>query len=861
MAESFSDDSCRLCGLPAGRANISLHIAGETVRFCCLGCMYVFQILHNSPEGLPEDCRDTDLYRACVASGLIPSDSRPEADPEPARPPGGPGSRSGGMDAIRDGLSKELSVRIEGMWCTACSWLIEQIVRKLDGVVCASIFFFSDIARITYMPHRTDPRTIIEAISRLGYRAAPVDAGPESAGSGRLAVRLGISAILSINIMMISFALYYGFFEDIGRDGAAFFSYPLWAMATPVVFYGGWPILRKAFWGLRHFVPTMDLLIAAGALSAYLYSVFAMLRGSLHVYFDTASMLMTLVLLGKFIELRAREKISAGITTLFHAVESKVRIVSRGKEVWTASEEVRPGDSVVVFPGERVPVDGRIVSGSAVLDESIVTGESRPAAKATGAQVPAGALFLGGDARFEAMRPGNESSLSQMVSLIQEALAAKNGLELFADRLMRMLVPLVLLTAAGVTGFLLLASAGPEEAIFRGLTVLVITCPCALGIATPLSRVAAISRARESGILIRNASALERAGELGAFVFDKTGTLTEGKYTLREIIVPDGDETEALRRIASAEAKSDHFLAGEIVRAARARNIELHEALSFEPLAGLGITALFEDGEVVAGNRPLMARFGLSLPPELEKKAGEAEASGMTSVYFAWSGAIRGLLIFGDKVRPGAAEAVSRLKSDGLEVWIVSGDSEATTRAVAKELGIENCAGQAIPADKAGIIKGLQARGIRVAMAGDGINDAAALAQSDIGISVGTGANLVRECSDAAVFGEDPVRIAETIGLARFSSKIARQNLFFAFFYNVVGIPLAIAGALTPLIAASAMFASSATVICNTLRITGFRRTGPNLSAMSPSLPPALPSAPAGGLDKPRSRSNQFQPG
>ena len=320
------------------------------------------------------------------------------------------------------------------MWCVACSWLIEHLVRKMDGVLSAGIFFFSDIARIRYMPHLVQPETIMESISRLGYRASPVESPPDSGQSRDLVVRLGVSAILSMNIMMISFALWAGFFEQIGREGAALFSYTLWVIASPVVFYAGWPILRKAFWSIRHLSATMDTLIAAGVLSAYFYSVVATLRGSLHVYFDTASMLVTLVLLGRFIEIRAKEKISGTITALFHAASGKARISKDGREIWTASDKVSRGDLFLVFPGERLPVDGRILSGEAVLDESVITGESRPVKKGPGADVSAGSLVLNGDAKFEADRAGGESSLNQMITLIQEALSTKNRFELFADR-------------------------------------------------------------------------------------------------------------------------------------------------------------------------------------------------------------------------------------------------------------------------------------------------------------------------------------------------------------------------------------------------------------------------------------------
>ncbi len=556
----LSDKTCHLCGLPAGSSNISQPVAGRTVHFCCLGCMYVFQILYNSPGGITDDYRNTEIYRACVSAGLIPSGqaedkNTPLSRPDPVgstspgqhldRPPpkaAGLSPAAGPTAAlIEKGLSQELSIRIEGMWCVACSWLIEHLVRKMDGVLSAGIFFFSDIARIRYMPHLVQPKTIMESISRLGYRVSSVESPPDSGQSRNLIVRLGISAILSMNIMMISFALWAGFFEQIGREGAALFSYTLWVIASPVVFYAGWPILCKAFWSIRHLSATMDTLIAAGVLSAYFYSVAATLRGSLHVYFDTASMLVTLVLLGRFIEIRAKEKISGTITTLFHATSGKARTSKDGKEIWTASDKVSRGDLFLVFPGERLPVDGRILSGEAVLDESVITGESRPVTKRPGDDVSAGSLVLNGEAKFQAVRAGGESSLSQLITLIQEALSTKNRSELFADRLMRVLVPAVLALSVCILIFLLASSAPLGEAILRALTVLVITCPCALGIATPLARVAAIARARASGILIRNPAALERADRLDVMIFDKTGTLTEGSYILRETVTLDSN--------------------------------------------------------------------------------------------------------------------------------------------------------------------------------------------------------------------------------------------------------------------------------------------------------------------------------
>jgi cation transport ATPase len=848
--------------------------------------MYVFQILYNSPGGVPDDYRNTELYRACVSAGLIPSGPKLADGQPPVTPKADPRPTARAPD-IEEGLSQELTIRIEGMWCVACSWLIEHLLRKMDGVLNANILFFSDMARIRYMPHLIEPKTIMEGISRLGYRASPVESPAESGQSRKLVVRLGISAILSMNIMMISFALWAGFFGQIGQEGAALFSYTLWVIATPVILYGGWPILRGAFWSIRHRTPTMDTLIGTGVLAAYFCSVVATLRGSLHVYFDTASMLVTLVLLGRFIELRATEKISGAITALFHAARGKVRILRDGRQIWTASDQVLKGDVFQVFPGERVPVDGRILSGKAVMDESILTGETRPVRKSPGADVHAGSLLLGGEATFEADRSGSESSLNQLITLIQKALSTKNRFELLADRILRVAVPGVLGLSAFIFVFLLCFSTPASEALLRAITVLVITCPCALGIAVPLARVAAIARARASGILIRNPAALERADRVDVMVLDKTGTLTEGSLILRQTVVPitglglrvasystrnlrsgagqssyevtpsgtrhsrpetcdpegrpetrnlkpetpnpeRSEADEALRRVASAEVKSDHFVAREIVKAARLRSMELEEVLSFEAREGLGIIALTLSGEVIAGSRQLMLNCGLEFSDELRDRARDLESVGSTIVFFAWEGEVRGFFVLGDRLRDNAPELVSRLHAEGIQVWVVSGDSEETTRNIALQAGADNFAGQRLPQDKVRIIEDLQARGKQVAMAGDGMNDAAALARSDVGITLGAAANLIRECSDAAVLGEDLTKIAELLELSRFAFRVTRQNLFFSFFYNLLGIPLAACGLLNPLLAAFAMFASSVTVICNTSRISGF--TQKNLS-------------------------------
>ncbi len=583
---AHGEATCSLCGLPAGRSGVQHVIReGEVLRFCCSGCRYVFEILFNSPEGLPSDFRKTELYQACVSAGLIPADENALAGiraSEEARDDHAAASR--GDANQEEDLAQELTFRIDGMWCTACSWLIEEILAKTKGVIDSKVFFLSDLAWIKYLPHRVDPADVLSRVSGFGYRASLVEAESESTRQRKdLLVRLGISSILTFNAMMISFMLYWGFLEDIGDEATLFISYTIFAFATPTVLYGGYPIFKRAAAGLRFGSASMDTLIAVGSLSAYGYSVVQMMKGSLHVYFDTASMLVTLVLLGKYIELQARDKISTGITELYRLAGCKVRLLARGRERWVASNAVEVGQSFRVLAGERIPIDGSIISGQASIDESAMTGESRPVRRSAGNEVMGGTLLMEGDLLIRAIRVGAESSLNQVITLMQEALVKKNPVEQFADRVTRRVVPLILLLAAGTGIYLVHAGIEADEALLRAVTVLVITCPCALGIATPLAKLASLGVGRRKGILVRDSAALEKARNLDVVVFDKTGTLTEGDFTLREIITTgEGDRNEALRMAASVETHSDHFLAREIVRKAGEAHLEMEETTGFE---------------------------------------------------------------------------------------------------------------------------------------------------------------------------------------------------------------------------------------------------------------------------------------
>jgi|WetSurMetagenome_2_1015567.scaffolds.fasta_scaffold09610_3 heavy metal translocating P-type ATPase len=818
--KSVTSQPCELCGLPVGRSGIETVVQDTVLHFCCPGCLAVFQILFHKPGGSPGDFRETELFRTCVASGIIPGNTEQKGEFEGAVE-ASVLDHSASPQGEEGNLVEELQVRIEGMWCSACSWLIETVLREAKGVLEAKVFFLSDFATVKYLPHRTAPEDLLRAISRLGYH--PVleeDHADASKEQQRLLLRLGLSAILTLNIMMISFGLYWGFFQDLGGDAIRYFSYPLLILATPVVFYGGFPIIKRAWAGVHFLSFSMDTLVALGALSAYFYSLAKMNQGSLHLYFDTSAMLVTLVLLGKYVEKGARDRASRGMMMLCNLSVGKVRLLRGQSEVWVSSAKANRGDEFLVRSGERIPLDGSVVLGRADLDESILTGESRPVRKSPGDAVLGGSLVLDGCLRLCVTRVAAESGVSQLLSLMHHALNNQNPIELLADRITRWLVPATICIAAVTVAVLLSLGVSPDEAVLRGLTVLVITCPCALGIATPLAKVAAIGVSRMNGIVVLNSEAFERTKSLDTLIFDKTGTLTEGKFFLTQICANSVESEEALRRVASIETRSDHFLAREIVRKAGELHLDLEEPVRFESFEGLGVSAMIESGEVWAGNRRLMEGRGFAFSSFLDEQAGLQESRGMTVVFFSWDRQVQGFLSFGDVLRAEAKPVIMKLREKGLEVWLVSGDSLFTTRAVAGDLSVEKFVGEALPKDKMDLVRKLQEEGRRVGMVGDGINDAPAMAQADVGMAFGIGVNLFDKASDLLILSQDLRKIPDTFRVSTLTTRIIKENLFFAFLYNVFGIPLAVGGVLNPFLAVLAMFASSLTVIGNTFRIS-----------------------------------------
>ena len=799
----------------------------------------MYLLLTSRPDDSPEDekdFRDSELFRTCVDMGLIPRD---EADLEAReqRASSGKGGPDRAEEILREAFDREaadtaqeqpgldLTLKVEGMWCPVCAWLIEEVLGKTDGVLKAKADFLSDLVEIRYKPQQIGQRELTGRIGSLGYRASdPKEDSSEGGGRSEkrdLLLRLGVAAFLTANLMMISFSLYMGFFQELSERAIRYLSFPIFVLAVPVVFYSGKPVLKRAFAGIVRGHIFMDTLIAAGSLSAFAYSLYQLAAGGLHLYFDTSAMLITLVLLGRYIELHVRAGILESITELKSLAKSKVRLVDdEGNERWVSNEAVEPKDVFIVREGERIPTDGRIVEGEGRADESILTGESKPVKKRPGDEVLGGALLVQGDVRIEAARVGAQSAVGRMVESIKEALERKNPMEQTADRLIRLLMPGIVIIAAFAAGLALALGTSVHEALLRAVAVMVITCPCALGIAVPLAKVAALGRAGKLGLLVRNPDALEVAKSLDTIVFDKTGTLTYGRFALTEAVFEKGEEKRALELAASVESLSDHPLARGIVRKAEEESLDIQIPDAFEEVEGMGVEGFVLGTPVLVGNADFMGSEGLCLPEDLRSEADGLASKGKTVVYAAWDGRVRGFFGFGDRVRPNAKRTVERLRARGADLYVVSGDRVETTQAVALDLGVDHYIGRALPKDKIALIRRLQDEGRLVGMAGDGINDAPALVQADVGIALGADSRIHQGSSDVVVLSKDPEAVLELMALSRLTVRTIRQNLALALIYNGLAVPAAVAGLVNPLVAVIAMFASSLTVIGNTMRIS-----------------------------------------
>lgn len=803
--------ACDLCGLPLRAERVESEFGGRTYRFCCTGCRQVFSILGQAAGAAdPAAFRRSELFRRCQESGIIPrsADAPPPAPPPPSTaPPPGPRPASEGL---------LLTLKVENMWCPACAWLIETALSRAPGVLSAACSFVTDQLQVGYDPTATAPDRIRAVVQRFGYTTTrPGDLRDQDLRR-REWIRFGVTTFLTMNVMMLSAALYFGFFTDLPSESVASLSWPMAVMSAVAIGYGGMPFFRRAWQGLRRAAFSMDALVTVGALSAFGLSTANLLSGSIHLYYDTACMLVSLVLLGKMIERRARDQVLEGLEGLLARMPTKVRLVDEAfpEGRFVAADGLAPGDLFRVAENEIVAADGVVVSGGGASDEASITGEPRPVMKKPGDTIRSGSRLHHGSLTICADKVGAESTLGQLIAVVRNTLALKASGEGRTETFLQGFVPAILVLAAATGAIAWLRGQGADAAVLRAVTVTVIACPCALGIAIPLARAAGVALAARNGMLIRRLAAFERAEALDTLLLDKTGTATCGAWQLQSI-VPVGDFTpEKILAIASGlERGVAHPIALELVRAARERHIRPARVAVVQN-EGNGMSGLWEGLEVKIGAAGFLSAEFAGQEPLLAPL--RRHSAGSSFVYLSAGGRPAGVLVFGDRLRDGIEAVVADLQRRGLRLVLISGDGTETTRAIARRLGIAEALGDHLPAQKAAVVADLQKRGGKVLMVGDGLNDAPALAQADLSLALFAGGSLGKEAADATLMRAEPAQITAFLDFAAAVHRKIRQNLILTFVYNGVSIPIAMSGLLSPLVAVCAMLLSSLSVIGNT---------------------------------------------
>ena len=740
--------------------------------------------------------------------------------------------------------SASLDLPVTGMTCAMCQKNVERALNKSDGVINATVNLASEKASITYLPGVVRRRDLVAAVEGAGYGVidtAAADAPEDAEATARQAeidrqtrlVKTG--AAFTIPLTLLSMTRHFMHQIPILMDNFAFLAGDIWlfvfaALATPVVALLGRQYLSGALKSLRNGSANMDVLVSMGSLAAYIYGIIVLLGivfGFSDVvgksdYFESAAVILTLITLGKLLEARAKGRTSAAIKKLMGLAPNTATLLRNGKEKQIPIDEVAPGDLLLVKPGERIPVDAIVIEGNSALDESMLTGESLPVDKTSGAEVIAGSINQHGRLVIEAQRVGRDTVLAQIIRLVEKAQASKAPIQALADRVAAWFVPLViLLAAATLIGWLTIGAASLPAAILNMIAVLVIACPCALGLATPTAIMVGAGRGAEAGILFRDSEALERAGALTAVLLDKTGTVTQGKPTVVEITpAPQSDERTLLQFSASAEASSEHPLATAVVAAAKARGIALLPVDSFTAEPGKGLRATISNRAVHIGSPRFLSENDIDISP-LAADISRLQAQGHTVVLLALDNSLAGAIAIGDTVKSSSSQAIGALQARGLDVTLITGDNQQTADAIARQVGVTRVMAEVLPADKAAAVQQLQAEGARVAMVGDGINDAPALAQADVGFAIGAGSDIAIEAGNITLVRGDLTAVPAAIALSQATLRAIHQNLFWAFIYNIVLIPVAMLGGLLPMFAAAAMAFSSVFVVSNSLRLRG----------------------------------------
>jgi Cu+-exporting ATPase len=777
-------------------------------------------------------------------------------------------------DAGYSVATSELSLPIDGMTCASCVRRVEKALQSVPGVESVDVNLATETATVRYLAGSTARVDLVHAVESAGYSVAHSENAEDlealenerDVAKARELRAIGIKAAVSLIVSAILMVLMYWPDRLLGdrpisdmRD----LNRLMFVLATPVQIWAGWRFYKVAIAAARHRSANMSTLVALGTSAAYLYSVVAtfwpekLMRGTEmpEVYFETATVIIGLVLLGRWLEARARLQTGAAIKSLMGLTPKTAHVLRDGVEIEIAADELQRGDLIRVRPGERVPTDGVIVEGASALDESMLTGESIPIEKGIGDQVIGATSNTTGSFVFRATNVGKDTALAQIVKLVSDAQGSKAPIQRLADTISAYFVPIVLALAALTFGIWMIFGPEPKMtyAIVSAIAVLIIACPCAMGLATPTAIMVGTGRAAQLGVLIKNAEALEQAHKIDTVLLDKTGTITRGKPSLTDIVVTDGfDRDRALRLAAAAEVGSEHPIAQAVVTSAREAGLQLPAVETFAAISGHGVESRIDGHRILLGNAALLQREGIDAAPLLDAQA-RLSTTGKTAMFLAVDGRLAAVLGVADTVKAESRDAIRQMEALGLQVWMVTGDSRATAEAIGAEVGIpaDRILAETRPEQKAERVSTLQADGRSVAMVGDGINDAPALAQADLGVAIGTGADIAMEASDVTLVGGDLHGVSTAVALARRTMRTIRQNLFWAFGYNVLLIPVAMGvlypfteHLLNPGLAAGAMAISSVSVVTNSLRLRSFQ-------------PPA--DDPAGRSGRPLSRLESQQ--
>lgn len=717
-------------------------------------------------------------------------------------------------------LRKE-EFQIKGMTCAACSSRIEKVVGKMEGVESIQVNLPLERGAVTYYDGVVTKETIFEKIDNIGFQA--VTEKEKSETNEKKTDELSAQRIKFFIALFFSIPLFITMIDHFVTSRMVLphwlmNGYLQWALATPVQFYAGWQFYRGAYHALKNKGANMDVLVAMGTSAAYFYSVWLVLQGEIYLFFETSAIIITLILLGKLLEARAKGKTSEAIRSLIQLQAKKATIIVDGTEQEVDVEDVNIGDVLLVKPGEKVPVDGSIISGYSSIDESMVTGESIPVDRVVGDNVIGATINKHGSFKMKATRVGKDSTLAQIIKIVEQAQTSKAPIQRLVDKISGYFVPIAVSIA--VLSFVIwyfFLGATFQEALINFTAVLVIACPCALGLATPTSIMVGTGRGANQGILYKGGEQLETAHKANTILFDKTGTLTKGKPELTNIVATGTmDENQILIFAAALEKQSEHPLGQAIVKASE--KLELPEVQQFEAVPGRGIKGKVEDKLVLIGTRRFLTENHVDVT-KVEPIALQLEEEGKTAMLISVEQQVVGVIAVADKIKDTAKQAVTLLVEQGFELYLITGDNTRTAKAIGAEVGITNVFAEVLPEEKASKVEQLKAEGKRVIMVGDGINDAPALALADVGIAIGSGTDVAIEAADITLMSEDLRSVAEAVRLSKLTMRNIKQNLFWAFLYNSIGLPIAAAGLLAPWIAGAAMAFSSVSVVSNALRL------------------------------------------